>query len=212
MFVGIDVSKDRLDVFVRPTGEVIRVGNDDEGHAALAKRLVEVNPELTVLEATGGYQVGAVCALALAGVPVAVVNPRQVRDFAKALGQLAKTDALDAEVLAHFAEVARPSPKPLPDEATRTLQAMVTRRRQLVEMLTAESNRLGASPSGMRHHIAEHIRWLKRQLGDIDRDIGKTLRDSPVWREKENLLRSVPGVGPVLTVTLLCELPELAGC
>jgi transposase len=209
-FVGIDVSKDHLDVCVRPSGEMSRVKNDEEGIAALAARLLEIVPTLVVLEATGGYEAPVVAAIAVTTMPVAVVNPRQVRDFAKATGQLAKTDAIDAAVLARFAEAVRPEPRPLDEPQTRELQDMLTRRRQLVDMLTAETNRMRACRSDrLRKNIYEHVAWLRRQLKDSDKDLDTKLRETPLWREKEDLLRSVPGVGPVLSRTLIAELPEL---
>ena len=209
LFIGVDVSKKQLDVAIRPTEETFRVANDEEGIGMLCARCRSERPTLLVVEATGGYQTALVAALALAEVPVAVVNPRQVRDFAKAIGRLAKTDALDANVLARFAEVVRPEIRILPDAETAELHGLVTRRRQLVEMITAESNRLGQSVAAVRPSIKATINWLRHQLGDINREIDEAVRRSPLWREKENLLRSVPGVGRVLTTTLLCELPEL---
>jgi len=209
-FVGIDVSKAHLDVCVRPGGELFRVANSEAGFAELGAKLSAISPTLTVLEATGGYEAPVVAALALSGICLAVVNPRQVRDFAKATGKLAKTDALDAAVLAHFAEVVRPEPRPLDDEQTSELCAMVTRRRQLIDMLTAETNRMHACRTdALRKSIYEHVAWLRRQIKEVDRDLDTKLRSTPVWREKEDLLRSVPGVGPVLSRTLLAELPEL---
>ena len=209
-FVGIDVSKEYLDVHVRPGGETLRVKNNEGGIAELTSRLVEALPTLVVVEATGGYEVPVVAALAVKGVAVAVVNPRQVRDFAKATGQLAKTDAIDAVVLARFGEAVKPQPRPLDEPHTRELQDMLTRRRQLVDMLTAETNRMGACRSDkLRKSIYQHVAWLRRQLKDSDRDIDKKLRETPVWREKDDLLQSVPGVGPVTSRTLLAELPEL---
>lgn len=208
-FIGVDVSKDWLDVAVRPTAESWRSANDDGGIAECATRIEAIKPVLVVLEASGGYQSPMVAELATRGVPVAVVNPRQVRDFAKALGQLAKTDALDAAVLARFADAVRPEARAIPEESTRELEALVTRRRQIIEMLVAEQNRLGRAERGVKPRIKKHIVWLKTQLFDLDKDIGQTLRQSSVWREKEDLLRSVPGVGPVLAATLLSELPEL---
>ena len=210
MFVGIDVSKMRLDVCIRPKGESRQVSNDEEGIGELVGMLTSSPPALVVLEATGGYEAPVAAALALARIPVAVVNPRQVRDFAKATGKLAKTDALDAGVLAHFAEVVRPEPRALDDEQTSELSAMVTRRRQLVDMITAESNRMHVCRSvALRRGIQEHIAWLRRQVKDVDRDLDRKLRTTAIWREKDDLLRSVPGVGPVLSRTLLAELPEL---
>ena len=210
MYVGIDVSKEYLDVALRPSGEKLRVGNDDAGIAELVARMSAEKPTLIVLEATGGLQTSVVAAMALVPLPVAVVNPRQVRDFAKASGRLAKTDALDAAVLAHFGEAMKPEPRLLLDEQTAELEAMVTRRRQIVEMITAESNRLLACRSkALRPSIKSHINWLKRQLKDVNHDLDDAVKRSPIWREKEQLLRSVPGVGRVLATTLLAELPEL---
>ena len=208
VFVGIDVSKAQLDMALRPEGRC-SVSNDEAGFAQIIERLRVVSPALVVLEATGGLEIPLTGALAAAGVPVVVVNPRQVRDFAKATGQWAKTDALDAQVLAHFAEVIRPEPRPLPDAQTRMLAALLTRRRQLVEMLTAEKNRLASARPPVRTRLRTHITWLERELVHTDRALANTIRESPVWREKDDLLRSVPGVGPVLTTTLLANLPEL---
>jgi transposase len=209
-FVGIDVSKALLDVSVRPGGELTRHANDEAGVAELVAKLVGLSPTLVVLEATGGYEAPVVAALALAGLAVAVVNPRQVRDFAKATGTLAKTDAIDAAVLARFAEAVRPEPRPIDDEQTGELTALVTRRRQLIDMLTAETNRMRACRTDrLRKSIYEHVSWLRRQIRDVDSDLDAKLRSMPLWREKEDLLRSVPGVGPVLSRTLLAELPEL---
>jgi transposase len=162
-----------------------------------------------VLEATGGFEHAVVAALAAAGLPVVVANPRQVRDFARATGQLAKTDAIDAQVLALFAERVRPEPRRLPDEAAQALDALLTRRRQLLDMLVAEKNRLGFARPVVRRGITQHIRWLERRLGDVDHELGQMIEHSPVWRATDDLLRSVPGVGPVLSRTLLGELPEL---
>jgi transposase len=211
LFVGIDVAKAQLDIAVRPTGERWAVPQTEAGAAELVTQLQALipAPTLIVLEATGGLERLASAALAAAGLPVAVVNPRQVRDFAKATGRLAKTDRLDAQVLAHFAEAVRPEPRPVPAEQAQLLSAQLARRRQLVEMLTAERNRLGTAPRPVRQRIQTHIAWLEQELRDIEDDLGTTLRASPIWREKEDLLRSVPGVGPVLSTTLLAELPEL---
>jgi transposase len=208
IFVGIDVSKAQLDVALRPTGRFV-VPNDDAGIAQLLERLQATAPTLVILEATGGIELPLTGALAAAGLPVVVVNPRQIRDFAKAVGQLAKTDALDAQVLAHFAEVVRPTPRPLPDVETQELAALVTRRRQLIEMLTAEKNRVASARVVIRKQLHAHITWLERALDQADTDLAEAIRQSPVWREKEDLLRSVPGIGPVLTTTLLANLPEL---
>jgi transposase len=207
--VGIDVAKAHLDVAVRPSGEQWQAPNDEAGAAALVARLVALAPALVVLEATGGLERLAAAALAAAGLPVAVVNPRQVRDFAKAVGQLAKTDALDAALLARFAADVRPPPRPLPDAAQQALATLVARRRQVLAMLTAERQRLGTARAPVRQRIRAHIRWLEGELADLDDELGRTLRASPVWRAKEDLLRSVPGVGPVVARTLVAELPEL---
>jgi transposase len=208
-YVGIDVSKQQLDVAVRPGGEQFSGANSDEGIAGLAFRLKEIGPKLIVVEATGGYQTALVAALAIEKLPVVVVNPRQVRDFAKATGRLAKTDSLDAAILAHFGEALRPEPKPLEDEEAAALGALIARRRQVVEMITAESNRMAQSRGAVKTRIKSHINFLRHELGDLNRDLDEALRRSPVWREQDALLRSVPGVGRVLTATLLAELPEL---
>ena len=208
IFVGIDVSKAQLDVALRPPGRFV-VPNDDSGIAQLLERLKATSPTLIILEATGGIELPLTGALATAGLPVVVVNPRQIRDFAKATGQLAKTDALDAQILAHFAEVVRPDPRPLPDAQTQELAALVTRRRQLIEMLTAEKNRVASARVIVRTQLRAHITWLEEALDQANTDLAEAIRRSPVWREKEELLRSVPGIGPVLTTTLLANLPEL---
>ena len=208
-FVGVDVSKHRPDVHLRPSGEHFTVSHDEAGVAALVERLTALAPALVVLEATGGMEVVPAAALAAAGLPVAVVNPRQVRAFARATGRLAKTDRLDAEAIARFAEAVRPPVRPLPDEATRRLAALVARRRQLLEMLVAERNRRHMADPILREGIDAPLRWLEEALDAIGRDLGEAVQASPVWRAKEELLRSVPGVGPVSARTLLAELPEL---
>lgn len=208
-WVGIDVAKAELVVGVRPGGARWRVPNDAVGLEQLRDRLRGLAPALVVLEATGGYERAAVAVLAAAELPVVVVNPRQVRDFARATGQLAKTDGLDADTLALFAERVRSPPRPLADEASQARDALLTRRRQLVGMLGAERNRLEHAVAPVRRGIRTHIRWLERQLTGVDRDLDHTIQGSPVWRAKEDLLRSVPGVGPVVSRTLLGELPEL---
>jgi transposase len=207
--VGIDVAKAHLDVAVWPTAAAWRATNDAVGIAALVERLQELAPAAVVLEATGRFEAPLVGTLAAAGLPVAVVNPRQVRDFARATGRLAKTDALDAAVLARFAAAVRPTPRPLPDAAQAELSALVARRRQLVEMLTAERNRLGTAPDRVRPALREHVNWLAGALAALDRDLAALVRASPLWRERDALLRSVPGVGPVLATTLLAQLPEI---
>jgi transposase len=209
VFVGIDVSKDWLDVAATPSGTSQRFANDEHGHGKLVEWMSATSPSLVVLEATGGYQTPVVAALAISRFAVAVVNPRQVRDFARSLGKLAKTDAIDAAVLARFAELVQPEPRPLKDEETLELEALVTRRRQIVEMITAESNRLKQSPRSMQPDIRDHIEWLKKRLKDHDLELHRKIESSPVWREKENLLRGIPGVGRITAATLLCELPEL---
>jgi transposase len=208
IFVGVDISKAQLDIAIRPGGR-FAVAHDNAGVAQLLKQLRAVTPTLVVLEASGGMELPLTSALALAGWPVVVVNPRQVRDFAKATGQLAKTDAIDAEVLAQFAEAIRPEPRPLPDEQTQALAALVGRRHQLIEMLTAEKNRLASARHAIRKNLRAHIAWLERALHRADTDLAEAIRQSPIWREKDDLLRSVPGIGPVATSTLLATLPEL---
>jgi len=207
--VGIDVSKSTLDVAIEPQHERCQVANDERGIQQLVERLRQLQPERIVLEATGGYELAALAALGCAELPAVAVNPRQVRDFAKAIGRLAKTDALDAQLLAQFAAVVRPEVRPLPDAATRELAGLLARRRQLVEMRTAESNRLSLAVEPVRPEIREHLRWLDKRISQLDRDLHDRLRASPLWRDKEDLLRTIPGVGPVLSLTLLAEVPEL---
>lgn len=208
-FVGIDVSEDWLDVAVRPDGTTWRTANDAEAIAALVTRLSPLTPTLVVLEATGGCEAPVALEFGLAKLPVAVVNPRQVRDFARATGQLAKTDRLDAAILAHFAEAIRPAPRPLPDEATRKLQALVARRRQLQGMLVAERNRRRVAEDAIRPSLDEHIAWLRQRVADLDDELARELQSSPLWRAEADLLRSAKGVGPVLAATLIADLPEL---
>ncbi|TKB93366.1 MAG: IS110 family transposase [Nitrospira sp.] len=208
IFVGMDVSQDTVDVAVQP-GTAFQVTNDESGVAEAVTQLQAVHPTLIVLEATGGLEVPLAGALAAAGLPVVVINPRQVRDFARATGQLAKTDRLDAQILARFAEAIRPPVRPVPDEQTQALAALVARRRQLIEMLTAEKNRLRVAARPIQKRLRAHILWLEKELEGLTTDLSTTMRDSPVWREKEEVLRSVPGVGPVLTTTLFANLPEL---
>jgi transposase len=209
LFVGIDVAKDHLDVAVRPTGETWQVPYDADGINSLTGYLRELTPHLVVVEATGGMELVLAGELAAAHLTVAVVNPRHVRDFARAAGKLAKTDALDAQVLAHFAEAMDPEPRPLPDASTQELGALVARRRQLVGMITAEKNRVRTATRRIRPKVQEHIHWLEENLEDLDRDMGDFMRSSPIWKDKDELLRSTPGVGPVLSMTLLSGLPEL---
>jgi transposase len=210
MFIGIDVSKQRLDLHARPSGEEWSVTNDANGHRELVRKLASLGPTLVVLEATGGYQSAVAAELGASKIPVAVVNPRQVRDFAKATGRLAKTDSIDAAALAHFAESIRPEPRPMPDDLTVELQALVTRRRQLIDMRTAESNRLETCRvMPVRRNIQKMINMLTKQIGKVDDDIDTTIRNSPLWREREDLLTSAVGVGPTTARTLLTQLPEL---
>ena len=208
-YVGIYVSKNQLDIAVRPAGDTWSMPNDVSGITEVVQGLAQLHPALVVLEATGGLQMPLAAALATAGLPLAMVNPRQVRDFARAIGRLAKTDRLDAQVLAHFAEAVRPTPYPLPDAQTQELTALLTRRHQVVEMLTAEKNRLRSARELVHRRVQDHICWLEQELADLDDDLERTLRKSPLWREKDNLLRSVPGIGRVVSITLLADLPEL---
>ena len=209
-FVGADIAKDQVDVHIRPTDERVQFSRDEAGLAGLVARLQHLGPRLVVLEATGGYEIPVAAALASAGVPVAVVNPRQIRDFARATGQLAKTDALDAQIMARFAEVVQPAVRPLPTAAAQALGDLVARRRQLIEMLGAERNRhQQARDPQLQRRIATHVRWLTKALAALDTDLDDTIRSSPIWRERDNLLQSVPGIGDVTAYTLLADLPEL---
>ena len=207
--IGIDVSQRTLEVAVMPSGEQWQVTNEPAAIDGLVQQLAQLEPERIVLEASGGYELALLGALASAGLPVVAVNPRQVRDFARSTGRLAKTDALDAHVLAHFAAAVRPTLRPIPDAATRELAALLARRRQLVEMRTAETNRLATAHQRVRPSIRELVRFLDKRIAELDRELHDQLRGSPVWRAKEDLLRSIPGVGPVLSATLLAGVPEL---
>lgn len=209
VFVGIDISAGALDVALHPSGESWRSEHTPAAMAALTERLCQLRPQVVVVEATGGLEIPLTAVLTAGQVPVAVVNPRQVRDFARSTGKLAKTDALDAQVLAHFGAAVRPEPRSLPDAALRELQALVSRRQQLVEMLTAERNRLRRAAPRVRPQIEQHIQWLQARVEELDKELRDFLCSSPVWREQENLLRSTPGVGPVLSATLVAHLPEL---
>ena len=209
-FVGIDVSKDRLDVHLRPSGEAFAVPRDGEGLAALTERLGCLPLELVVLEATGGFEVTVAAAIAAAGLPLAVVNPRQIRDFARATGRLAKTDALDAEIIARFAEQVRPPARPIPDAQARALGELVTRRRQIIEMIVAEGNRRRQlTQPRLVKRLDRHLQALQKELTAIESDIDDEIRGSPAWREKEDLLTSVPGIGAKIARILIAELPEL---
>lgn len=213
MFVGIDVAKAESVVSVVPALERFTVANDERGMRTLVERLRPMQPQLIVLEATGGYELLSVAALVAAQLPVVVVNPRQVRDFAKATGQLAKTDRIDADILARFADVVRPEVRPIADVEAQELEALLTRRRQLLEMLQAERNRVGQvfgkGKKTVRKSLQSHITYLEHELQRTDTHLGDLIGQSPVWRERDALLQSVPGVGPMLSRTLLSDLPEL---
>ncbi|MEW5994568.1 MAG: IS110 family transposase [Candidatus Zixiibacteriota bacterium] len=209
VFVGIDVSKARLDVCVLPDGASFFLANEEVSVEGLAAKLAATSPCLIVLEATGGLQNLAVAALQARQLPVAVVNPRQARDFAKAMGKLAKTDRIDARTLAEFAKRIKPELRPSKDESAQVLSALLARRRQVVEMLVAEKNRLTVARKEVRPDIKQHINWLEIRLKKVNKDMDKAIKASPAWKEKEDLLTSMPGVGPVLSKTLLSQLPEL---
>ncbi len=208
-FIGIDVAQATLDLAVRPTAETWQVPNDEAGITTLVPQLQALAPTLIVLEATGGYHGPVTAALATAGLPVVVVNPRQVRAVAQAVGILAKTDRIDARVLAHCADAVRPAPRPLPDAAPQELQALVLRRRQLLAMLTAERNRLGTAPARIQEAIQRHIPWLEQPLSGLADDLTQAIQASPVSQEKADVWRSIPGVGPVLSQTMLAQVPDL---
>jgi transposase len=208
--VGIDVSKNRLDVAVRPGGEAFVVERNAAGLERLVARLTELSPHIVALEATGGFETVVAAALAAAGLPVVIINPAQIRDFAKAIGQRAKTDPIDAAVIAHFAEATKPVPRPLPDQATRLLGDLVARRRQIIEMIVAERQReKRITIQRLKKSITRLLKALEKELASVDIDIDDAVRGSPAWREKEDLLASVPGVGPTIARTLIAELPEL---
>jgi transposase len=208
-FIGIDVSKDHLDFAIRPSGEKLRCLNTDEGVDPLIGKLQSLKPALIVLEATGRYHQLILGRLLGAGLPAIAINPRQARDFARALGRLAKTDAIDAAILAEFAEKIRPPMRAVADDATQELEALCTRRRQLVGMLSAEKNRLHTAPRRIRPVIQKHIHWLEKDIAQIEKDLDKQIRSSSAWREKDDLLRTCKGIGPVTTYTMLSCLPEL---
>jgi transposase len=210
VFVGIDVCKAALDVHCRPDGSTFQCPNDEKGVALLVERLRALAPALVVLEATGGHEIPAVAALAAHGLAVAVINPRQARDFAKATGELAKSDRIDAAVLAHFGEAIRPEPRPLPAPEVAALEALLSRRRQLLDMLTMETNRLGVCrDEAVRADLQAHVSWLSERLAGSEKALKEAIAASPVWRENEDLLRSVPGLGPVASRTLMAGMPEL---
>lgn len=209
VFVGIDVSKAWLDVAVHEQKEIWRVSNDDAGNRDLVKKLKKLKPRLIVLEPTGGFELLVVAELSQAGLPVAVVNAKRVRDFAKSTGQIAKTDKLDARVLAHFAAAIQPEVRSLKSEEEEQLTALLTRRRQVLDMLTVEKNRLVTVRAKMRADLEAHIHWLSNSLKALDQEIEDFVKGSPIWKEKDALLQSVPGVGPVTSATMLGMLPEL---
>jgi transposase len=209
VFVGIDVSKAQLDIAVRPQQRTWSVTYDEQGVTELVETLRQLGPQLIVLEPTGGYEGRVVAALALAGLPVVVVNARYIRHFAQAAGILAKTDRLDASVLAHYAAALRPMVRPLPDAQTREMAALLTRRRQLIDMRTAETNRQECTTARVRCEIDTHIAWLDKRLVALDKELTAAIKTSPLWREREDLLQSMPGVGPGLARTLILHLPEL---
>ena len=208
-FVGIDVSKDRLDIALRPTEESWSVPSDEASIASLVDRLKAIKPTLIAVEATGGFEVPVSSALAAAALPVVVINPRQVRDFAKSTGRLAKTDAIDAQVLAQFGQAVRPPIRPLSDAQAKELQGLVVRRRQIVEMIVSEKNHFRAALPTLRPEIKKHIQWLQQRLIQMNDQLQALIREMPIWREKDDLLRSAPGVGPQLSVSLISGLPEL---
>jgi len=209
LFVGIDVSKTELQVATRPEGKPMTFANTEDGIGVLIDCLKSRCPSLVVLEATGGLEVSVVNAMAVKGLPVVVVNARQIRDFAKALGRLAKTDRIDAEVIAQFAEAVRPPLRPLKDEQTQRLHALNTRRSQLVAMIRSEQNRLHTAPKWTQKEIKAHLKWLKKALEKMDKEISDLIKGSPIWREKDAILQSFKGVGPVTSAILLAAVPEL---
>jgi len=209
VYVGIDISKASFDVDSYPVAQPACFTNDEPGRAAAASYLRGLQPSLIVVEATGGLEAPLVGQLATAGLSVAVVNPRQARDFAKAIGVLAKTDRVDAQMLARFGQAVKPAVRPLKPEETLALEAMLTRRRQIIEMITAEGNRLSSAAPRIAKQIRQHIAWLEKRLDEADQDLDGMLRQSPVWQHKAQLMTSIPGVGRVTAVTLLAELPEL---
>jgi transposase len=209
IWVGIDVSKESLDVAIRPTGKFWSATNNETGAKDVMDKLQDLSPEMIVVEATGGLEALIVTELASAGLPVVAVNPRQVRDFAKATGKLAKTDEIDAHVIAHFGEAVRPEIRPIKDEMLQELTDIIARRRQIVDMIIAEKNRLTRSSGQVEKNIKSHINWLEKHLGKADDELKKRIKGNPLWRKKEEICLSVPGVGPVLAMSLLANLSEL---
>jgi transposase len=208
-WIGIDVCQKYLDIYVRPQGKLFQVTNDEVGISKLVQTLKNIQPELIVLEATGGMEIDAAIKLTQAGLAVAVINPRQARDFAKATGQIAKTDVIDAKVLAHFADAIRPEVRPISDESSRQLEDLVARRRQLSDMITAEKNRRRGKTNSVQADINEHIEWLEKRLKEIESQISSAIASNEDWKQKIDLLTSVPGIGEVVAVTLISSLPEL---
>jgi len=209
IYIGIDVSKDTLDVAIYGDKQHLSFANDEAGITKIVSKLRQLDPELVVLEATGGFEVALAAELGVAKIPTAVVNPRQIRDFAKSVGMLAKTDILDARIIARFAATIQPTPHPMPDAEAQELGAITSRRRQIVTMITAEKNRLGTASKIVKPRIRAHINWLEKELNDVNRNLRQKVKDSPNWREKDELMQSVPGVGHNLSITILAELPEL---
>jgi len=209
VYVGIDIAKEKIDVAVHSSGHRWSFSNDDTGITKAVSCISGVSPVLVAVEATGNFQTSLVAALAIAGITLAVVNPRQIRDFAKATGRLAKTDIIDAQVIAHFAAAIHPTPRSLSDTEAQELKNVMARRRQVSEMLTAERNRFGSASKTVRNRIQAHITWLQHELDETDDNLRRVIRESPVWREKDDLLQSVPGIGPIVSATLMTQLPEL---
>lgn len=209
IYVGIDVSKGTLDVAVHGDKQHWSFANDEAGISKIVSKLKQLNPALVVLEATGGFEVALAADLGVAKIPTAVVNPRQIRDFAKSVGMLAKTDILDARIIARFAATVQPTPHPIPGIEAQELGAITARRRQIVNMITAEKNRLSTASKTVKPRIRAHINWLENELNDVNRNLRQKVTDSSMWREKDELMQSVPGVGPNLSITILAELPEL---
>jgi transposase len=209
LYAGIDVAKDYLDVAVLPSKEKWHYANDEAGISKLVARVKKLSAVLIVMEPTGGLEAPLAAALTADGIKLAIVNARQVRDYARATGRLAKTDTLDALVMAEFAQAVKPQIRPLRDEEAEEIKSIVSRRRQLLEMLTAEKNRMAIAHKQLKSKILSHIEWLKKEIADLDHELRERIENSPVWRVKDDLLQSIPGVGKVLSVTLLAELPEL---
>jgi transposase len=209
VYVGIDVAKQSLDIALHPRQQTKSFKNTEAGINKVVNYLKSLAPALVVMEATGGLEISVAAALSASGIPVAVVNPRQIRDYAKSMGKLAKTDTIDAQVMADFAAAIHPEPRPLADSKTQELRDILARRSQLAEMITAEKNRLSRARRPVSEHIRAHIAWLEQELDEMNSDLRRFIRESPIWREKDNLLQSVPGVGPVVSCTLLVQLPEL---